>query len=274
MDAGIVRDMPQRLANSGGPELNVTCNTHNSRHLAPGQVDIWLTSTKTLSADTLHCYKTVLSAPELERWQRIIVPDARLQFLIARTLLRASLSQYAAVRPVEWRFETNAYGKPFVANPKLCCDLRFNLSHTKHLVAVAVTNGCEVGVDVEYLRQHVDFVQLAPVVFAPAELNAFRAVPEQQRAGLFWTLWTLKEAYIKALGTGLSCSLDSFAFDVSETHPCISFEKRCTDAPSGWQFRHYALTPEHMLALAVAAPDAFFDARLIWTVPEILYPIK
>ncbi|HEV7600770.1 MAG TPA: 4'-phosphopantetheinyl transferase superfamily protein [Bradyrhizobium sp.] len=238
------------------------------RGLAVGQVDVWLAAPDQISADDLRSYERLMSADEHARWTRFVVPKPRLQHLVARALLRTTLSRYVDVAPRQWRFETNAYGRPQVAAPTLACDLRFNISHTDGLVAVAVTKGHEIGVDVENDTRRLDVSQLAPSVFAPAEVATLERTAELDRPDVFFAFWTLKEAYIKARGMGLSLKLDGFAFDLSGTHPRASFNDRCPDDASRWQFRRYRPTATHALAVAVSAPEDAVDVRLIWAVPD------
>ena len=239
----------------------------SKRRLAVGQVDVWLTAPGAIDAGRLRGYEALMDASERERWQRFRVPKPRLIHLVARALLRTTLSCYADVEPAHWRFETNQYGRPHIAAPEIGRDLRFNLSHTDGLVVLAIAEGCEVGIDVESLDRRLDTADIAPTVFEASELAAFRAAPEHQRRDLFFAFWTLKEAYIKARGMGLSLPLDGFAFDLSQVNPRISFNHRCPDDASRWQLRRFDATPEHTLAVAVEAPEAAVDIRLIRTVP-------
>ncbi|HEV7879704.1 4'-phosphopantetheinyl transferase family protein [Bradyrhizobium sp.] len=238
------------------------------RGLAVGQVDVWLAASDEISADDLRSYERLMSPDEHARWTRFVVPKPRLQHLVARALLRRTLSRYAEVAPRQWQFDANTYGRPHIAGPTPACDLRFNISHTDGLVAVAVAKGLEIGVDVENVARSLDVLQLAPSVFAPAEVAALELAAERDRADVFFSFWTLKEAYIKARGMGLSLKLDGFAFDLSGTHPRISFNDRCPDDPSRWQFRRYLPTATHALAVAVSAPENAIDVRLIWVVPD------
>ena len=246
----------------------VTTNSSDMRRLTVGQVDVWLTAPDAIDADRLRGYETLMDAKERERWRRFRVPQPRLIHLVARVLLRTTLSRYADVEPAHWRFETNDYGRPYIAAPEIDRDLRFNLSHTDGLVVLAIAEGCEIGIDVESLDRQLETAEIAPTVFEASELSAFQSAPEHQRRDLFFAFWTLKEAYIKARGMGLSLPLDGFAFDMSQAHPRISFNHRCPDDASRWQFRRFNATPEHTFAVAVEAPEAAVDIRLIRTVPN------
>jgi 4'-phosphopantetheinyl transferase len=215
----------------------------------------------------------LLSEPERARWRRFVVEGARLQYLISRALVRTTLSKYAVVPARTWQFETNAYGRPYISQPPALRDLRFNLSNTAGLVACAVSNDCEIGIDVECLARNVDTHALAPSVFAPAELADFRRSEWQDRRNRFFSYWTLKESYIKARGMGLSIPLDAFWFELGHSSPLLRVTDRCSDTPERWRFYQYAPTDEHMMALAVAAPQGVEPCvRLYWVKPMSLSP--
>ena len=110
---------------------------------------------------------------------------------------------------------------------------------------------------------------LRTTLFAAAELRRLQNTPERRRRHLFFAVWTLKEAYIKARGLGLSLPLDGFSLDISAERPRIAFKDRCSDDASRWQFRRYAVTPGHVLALVLPTSGAALDVRLTWTVPDV-----
>jgi 4'-phosphopantetheinyl transferase len=236
--------------------------------LAPGQVDIWLTSLASIGDEQRLAYQRLLSAAERERWRRFLVEGARLQHLVARALVRTTLSRYAGVAEESWQFEPNRYGRPYVSQPTAFRDLYFNLSHTDGLVACAVSRSGDVGVDVENIRRDLDILALAPSVFAPAEVASVRQSPPDRRLDYFFSYWTLKEAYIKARGMGLSLALDGFWFDLSGAAPSVQFSERCPDDSGRWRFRQFTPTAQHKLAVAVSPPAGQEpDIRLRWVVP-------
>lgn len=223
--------------------------------LAPGEVHVWLTTPETLvDPDLLARYVAWMNPEEAARQARFLFERHRQQFLVARALVRSTLSRYAALEPAQWRFVTNQWGRPDVDPEHGLGDLRFNLSHTDGLVAVAVARG-ELGVDVEdtWRRSHTD--QIAEHFFAPAEVAALRALPQERQHGRFFDLWTLKEAYIKARGMGLAISLHHFAYTL-DPGPAISLaiDRELGDKAEGWQFHLEAPTERHRLALAVRFP--------------------
>lgn len=229
--------------------------SHGLLSLAPGEVHVWLTTPEAIAdEELLAAYARWMNPEEAGRQARFLFARHRHQFLVARALVRTTLSRYADVSPAGWQFVTNAYGRPDVAPEHGLGDLRFNLSHTDGLVAVAVARG-EVGVDVEdtWRRSHTD--QIAEHFFAPREVSGLRRLPQERQHGRFFDLWTLKEAYIKARGMGLAISLHRFAYDL-DGGPAITLaiDPEVGDTPQGWQFYLDAPTDRHRLALAVRFP--------------------
>jgi len=234
------------------------------------RVDVWLTALGAVEHDLLLSYVRLLSTAERERWQRFLVRHAADQYLTGRALLRTTLSRYAPVPEDAWVFETNAYGCPSVAEPAALRDLRFNLSHTEGLVACAVTRRSEVGVDVESTGREIDPMALAPMVFAAPEVGDVAATPPEARRQRFFAYWTLKEAYIKARGMGISLALDGFWFELDGAAPRIHFSDRCPDREERWQVWRWQPTPTHALALAVATPSGRTPHLVVrWVVPTL-----
>jgi 4'-phosphopantetheinyl transferase len=150
---------------------------------------------------------TLLSPLEQERTRRFRFARHRHPFIAARAGLRLVLAQFLAAKPHEVVLETSYFGKPFVPS----AGVQFSLSHAGGLAAVAVAGSRAVGIDVEAMRPMPDGMELAGRFFAPAEALRLRTIEDSPvflRA--FFECWTRKEAFVKALGTGLSHSLDSF----------------------------------------------------------------
>ena len=213
-------------------------------------------------------YLGLLTPDEHERMQRLVFERTREQFLLTRALVRTMLSRYAPVAPADWRFVTNAHGRPEILDrPPGAPDLRFNLSHTDGLVACAVTVGREVGIDVEYVDRRLTH-DVAGRFFAPREVSDLRALPVDDQARVFFDYWTLKEAYIKARGFGLALPLGDFAFCLSpDAPPAITFEPSLPDDPETWQFVQSWPTEQHRLGLAVRRSGPDLPMQLQWVVP-------
>jgi 4'-phosphopantetheinyl transferase len=258
-------DCPPMLA---GRRMETGLTSRDSLRLEVGQIDVWLTSLRDICRDLVSDYLRLLSEPERARWQRFLAPDAQLQYLVSRALVRTTLSRYANVDEHEWQFETNRYGRPHVSQPQFLRDIQFNLSNTTGLVVCAVARDCDIGVDVENVSRTLDIEALAPAVFAATELSDVRQSSPKDRRNLFYSYWTLKEAYIKARGMGLSLPLDAFWFDLGGASPLLRVTERCPDDPERWRFLQYAPTAEHRMAVAVAAPRGIEPSvRLRWITP-------
>jgi 4'-phosphopantetheinyl transferase len=184
----------------------------------------------------------LLTADERERVDRFHFERDRRLHLAARALLRRSLSRWGDVLPGEWRFERNAYGRPEILAPP--SPLRFNVSHTRGLAMVAVTVARDVGVDVEALPASVPF-DVVDRAFSRSERAAVRAAPASEQADRFTELWSLKEAYVKARGLGLSLPLESFAFELAPPRLALG------DESSAWHVQLLTPTAEHRAALCI-----------------------
>ncbi len=197
-----------------------------------------------------HC-ASLLSAAETERMERFHFETDRHTYLIAHALVRTALSRYAPVPPTAWEFDIGQYGRPDIRPGQCDAPLRFNLSHTRGLVAVAVSLDRDIGVDVEHVRPRALSLDVADRYFAPTEVTALRAQPAGAQRDRFFTYWTLKESYIKARGMGLALPLDQFAFDVdSGADIGIAFDPRLDDDPATWWFHASRVSADHRLAVA------------------------
>lgn len=202
-------------------------------------------------------YFDLLSAQEREQHRRFYFEKDRNRYLVTRALVRTVLSRYASVGARDWRFETNAYGRPHIANSNpQASRLRFNTSHTDSLVVLALTADRDIGVDVESTSRTAP-LDVADRFFSPREAVALRQLPAQAQALRFWDLWTFKESYIKARSMGLSIPLERFSFYFSDAASVeISFEEGLGDSPSRWDFWQFKPDAEHLVAVCLARTSA------------------
>lgn len=218
-----------------------------------GTVHLYLTRSEWCGPDLLERYRMLLDLAEAERVDRFHFAADRDRGLVTRALVRTVLSRHAGVAPAALRFRPNAFGKPALAGdaPGLA-GLHFNLSHSAGMVVLAVTRAGEVGVDVEHWRARAADPDLADRFFAPAEAAHLRGAPVAARQQLFFQYWTLKEAYIKARGMGLSIDLASFAFALPD-EPVIAFAPPLDSCHPRWRFWQFAVGSDHLVALCAAA---------------------
>jgi len=225
-------------------------------------VDIWYAFPGAIrNPELLGDYKAILSADEMTRYARFWFDRDRHLHLVAWALVRTTLSRYADVAPEAWRFRTNRWGRPEISGPADAPPLRFNLSHTRGMVACIVADGIDVGVDVEDRRRQTQGPEIARRYFSAREVEAFERLSEEEREVAFFEYWTLKEAYIKAVGVGISLGLGRFSFgldqrgvpvgDPERWPPVISFDATLDDDPDHWQFAQFEPTPHHAMAAAI-----------------------
>jgi 4'-phosphopantetheinyl transferase len=217
--------------------------------LARNETAVWWMTTDTVEYPDLDRWLKMLNDEERDRSARFHLETDRRDFIAAHALLRSMLSCYVNSPAHQWRFTCEADGKPRIDPHIQCGELPFNLSHTQGLVAAAVAAHGTVGVDVEQIDPVKAKFALVEEYFAPAEVRMLRGVPDADRTVCFFRLWTLKEAYIKAIGTGLNTPLKSFAFRFQPIR--IEFDSPTTGHAVNWQFAILPTTDKHVLSVAV-----------------------
>lgn len=234
----------------------------NAVTLESRDVHVWFIRTcAALDARLLRACERVLSSDERERCQRFAFEEGRREYLVSHGFLRLVLSRYANVDPAAWRFVRNAYGKPEIAPARGMTVLRslcFNLTHTHGLAACAVARDREVGVDAEEVHRRGRELgdELIRRCLSPTELLCFQQLSAERRKVAFFDYWTLKEAYLKARGFGLSLPIEGISFHwpsgIPHSGPVgASFAPEIGDNPHTWQFERLTPTPRHKIAVAV-----------------------
>jgi len=212
------------------------------------RVHVYVTTVAEARASgALERYRARLTSEERARHARMR-PDPRGdEFLVGRALAHHALHRQA---PGDHVFEAGPHGRLAVAGGP-----PFNLSHAEGVVVCAVA-GADVGVDVEKVDERRTEPGIWQNYFAPFEVAALAALPEAARCERFFRYWTLKEAYIKARGLGLSIPLQDFWFLLDEGPVRIQFAPALKDDPARWRFAQQFLTGgDFLLAVAVAGSD-------------------
>lgn len=191
----------------------------------------------------------LLAAEEVARYERFAFEQDRRRFLVARGLLRTTLCRYVPVDPAAWRFEQAGAGKPFLAVDSGVPPLQFNISHSQQLAACAVTLNRRVGVDVESVTRRTS-QRIVKYVLSTHELARYGNTAGEVQRELFYRYWTLKEAYAKGLGVGLSLRFNEFSFHLTEQGP-PSLGVNPSGPSSDWAFHQQRVPPHYWLAVAV-----------------------
>jgi phosphopantetheinyl transferase len=231
-------------------------NGSDGRMASNTDVLVWYWPTANLTSSELDVQSAILSEEEHARCNRMLGAVDRRDFTAAHGLLRNALSSIGGLAPKEWRFVTDERGKPSIV-PDQAGDppLTFSLSHTRGLVACAVSRAPLIGIDVEAIHERSASPDVATRFFAPAEVEMLQDHPRETYADRFIEVWTLKESYIKALGVGLEQQLDSFAF-FFPNHGDLRFEAPPHDTSESWKFVLCTPSSGFRLALAVGVGRA------------------
>jgi 4'-phosphopantetheinyl transferase len=163
-----------------------------------------------------------LSEQEKQRAACFIRQKDRQRYCFSHGMLRTVLAYYLSVDPQRIVFKNNSYGKPSLWHAVTQPDICFNMAHSENMVAVAVTCRASVGIDVEFIRELQDAHQIVTRNFSPEEQRYITGSAEKEFKDRFFTCWTLKEAFIKAIGMGLSHPLKTFNIVDSHTGTPIS----------------------------------------------------
>ena len=206
----------------------------------------------------------LLDDEERARAARFPNLDHRRRYLMAHAALRLVLGHYLDEDPRGLRFGRGTHGKPRLARPS-AHDYEINLSHSAERALIAVARGRDIGIDIEAHRPDLDVQSLAKYVLSPAERCAFAAVPTADRRAAFFRAWTRKESFVKAIGEGLTCPLESFDISLDDrTDNALLACRRTTAAGAPW-----TTLPLDVGAAAAAALTARGHLRLARKAPSV-----
>jgi 4'-phosphopantetheinyl transferase len=189
-----------------------------SNELSEGEAHVWR-ALLDQPADIIARFAPLLSHDEYQRAERFHCPLDHRRFIAGRGILRKIVSAYLPHAPDEIRFVYNEYGKPFISDDQNRGALGFNLSHSNGMALYAVARGRCVGVDIEHMREDFATLDVAERFFSKTEFEALRAAPDDRRTKAFFNCWSRKEAYIKAIGMGVSYPLEGFTVSLASNVP-------------------------------------------------------
>lgn len=175
----------------------------------------------------------LLSDDEIQRAARYRFDKHRNRFIMGRGTIRQILAAKGHCSPREISFELNQYGKPTLATPESTRHLQFNASSSDTLGAIAISKDFPLGLDIEKIKSAnaQDYDSIVKSQFTSDEYDWYQKHADPGRIRVFFEFWTCKEAYLKALGIGLSGRLDSFSINLEGAEPRVSH----TDLEQGGQ---------------------------------------
>jgi 4'-phosphopantetheinyl transferase len=184
--------------------------------LDANHVDVWLIQDDQRAP--MQSLGKTLSSAEQKRAARFKFDKDRRLYVTAHAGMRAILAKYLETDPLRLEFIEGQNGKPALAPDSFWRDIEFNLSHSHQTALLAVTLGCVVGVDIEYVKRDFEFADVAERFFTAREVAMLGKLPSALRRSAFFKCWTSKEAFLKAKGTGLSGELDEVSITRSSDH--------------------------------------------------------
>jgi len=224
----------------------------------------WWCASLDLEAQAVDRLVRHLSVDERDRAARFHFRRDASRFVVSRAALRIGLADCLGVEPGLIGLRYGPHGKPELAPPFDRFGLRFNVSHSESLGLYAVTRDRRVGVDIERIRPLPDLDEIAERVFSPEERLALRRLPPARRPEGFFNCWTRKEAYVKAIGSGLAHPLTRFTVSLAPGAPArLEHVDDDPDAPERWRLETLVLDPGHVAALAVEG----LTTQIAWDSP-------
>jgi 4'-phosphopantetheinyl transferase len=197
--------------------------------LPPGEVHLWRFPL-VCSSVAFASSKTLLSADELRRAERLLDARKAQAFIVGRGRLRQILGAYLQCEPATLDFAYGNDGKP--ALNKRHDTLHFNLSHSGDWAVLALSVDVALGVDLEKIDPALDYAALSARFFTSAENAHLHTAALHRQRRRFYRLWTRKEALLKGQGRGFSGGEGA--------------------EEQGWQLRSFWLAPGYVAAIACA----------------------
>ena len=216
------------------------------------EAHVWLCHPDEITDDKLLSqYHLLLGDDEQQQLKRFHFKKDQHNYLVSHALVRLALSEYTDLKPEIWQFQKNSHGRPDIKQAANDTPLKFNLTHTQGLCACVVTSGAQCGIDAELINRKNDLKKIAQRMFADSEIDTMQSLQGGEFRKSFFRFWTLRESYVKALGTGLAGSSKTFHFCI-DAKADVEFKNNEADFDKAqWQFALLEPTDNHIAAVAL-----------------------
>ncbi len=225
--------------------MNFSSASPDEFSLVDGSVHVWSADLNRSTAEVDEMYEW-LSPDEQERSHRFISKSLTDSYVVSHAILREILGRYLNQDPASLVFEKTPHGKPYLNGQ----NLTFNMTHTQGVALYAIALQ-PVGIDIECLSRAVEVEEIAKRFFTPSEYQLLLMLPVEQRQQAFYRCWTRKEAFIKAMGEGLTYGLDKFEVDFMKDQNCLISIENSTAKAKEWDLMALNYSAEHTAALAL-----------------------
>jgi 4'-phosphopantetheinyl transferase len=255
MMAKPILDLIPVLSSGDGKEADKGCNPYSPAYALTGQpaqnttdmppdmlmkpqrrdhlsahMIVWLAHVSK-AQDVLASFDSCLDQRDRERAARFKFPADRARFTLGRAMVRKCLGHYLEQPAETVELAYTDLGRPFFPADK---KLQFSISHTQDLVGVAVTEGAQIGIDLEAISPHLDLIELAERIFSPDDLAIFQAYSAREKVAAFYRAWTRKEAYLKARGEGIAEGLQEISVSMAPEEVLSIRDNRHASASGKW----------------------------------------
>jgi 4'-phosphopantetheinyl transferase len=223
--------------------------------LPDDEVHLWRVDLKAIRGDESR-WQPVLSSDEAARAARFHFDADRQRYTATRAWLRTILASYLQTEAKQFSFSYSKKEKPSLAQAYAQSGIAFNVSHSGELALLAFARGREIGVDVEQVRENRDLEAIARRFFSANEQAQLFALPADERPAAFYRCWTRKEAYIKAVGDGLSLPLSQFDVALAAGHNDALLATRPEQSEAAkWRLQEVSTGPGYVAALCAHGRD-------------------
>lgn len=229
---------------SPAPVFSPPASINQDSGLKKNAVHLWLLDIDQFTAPHYTRAEQMMSSDERDRAQKFI--RGKDEYVASRWLLRKVLARYIGVTPDEVSFLRTDKGKPYLPHS----DIHFNLSHSSHWALLAVGRIELIGVDIEAIRTTRDLPGIAESYYHPEEYSRLRELENAAQTDYFYRLWTLKEAFLKAIGTGISAGLEKIQFEHDGNNISARIAPELDQGTGEWHFHQWALGAQDYCALA------------------------
>jgi 4'-phosphopantetheinyl transferase len=218
--------------------------------LANDEVHIWRLYINS-EFSNIQYLKGILSNEERTKAEGFYFKIDQWRYIIVRAILRIILAKYLCLEPEQIRFNYGTHDKPALSDVLKTHRVNFNLSHSQNIALYVIVCDREVGIDIENIRTDLDVLGIAEHWFSQREAAVIRELSSDAQKKAFFTIWTRKEAYLKAKGVGLA-QLNGFEvlLHLGELTILMSSEEDSHE-PSLWKLEDLAVDPDYAATVAV-----------------------
>ena len=230
--------------------------------LLKNEIHLWRANLD-LSSVIINKFASSLSADEITRANRFRFEQHRDRFIVGRGILRQLLANYLQIKSDLIIFEYSDRGKPQITSSLNQDNLQFNVSHSQDLALYAFNYQRIIGVDLEYIKDNIDYKQLAKRFFNPQEFQLINSYPANQQKTIFFQLWTAKEAYLKATGDGLAGSLDTIEFTLNKNNRLNLVTIKQDQAAASCWFINNFIPQDNFIATTAVENNAIISDSIV-----------